>query len=189
MLNISAWSENCNACWKSVLKVSVHVENCNGSSNYVEYFKVFWKFQGMLKTVICVENYVETACWTFQCVLKTVMQVQKVCWIFQGVLKTVICIENYVETACWKFQHVLKTVMHVENYVEISRCVENVYIRHVENHVENCVEIRKNHHHTLWWVLKLSGRGPKIRQQTTSFYSKFTRVTEVRHICLIALFV
>ena len=58
--------------------------------NYVKYFKMCWKtswkFQGMLKTVICVENYVETACWTFQCVLKTVMQVQnyveyfKVCW-------------------------------------------------------------------------------------------------------------
>ena len=53
--------------------------------------------------------------------------------------------------------------MHVENYVEISRCVENVYVRHVENRVENCVEIRKNHHHTLRCVLKLSGRGPKIR--------------------------
>ena len=114
---------NCNACWKSVLKVSVHVENCNASS--------------------------------------------KLCWIFQGVLKTVICIENYVETTCWKFQCVLKTVMHVENYVKISRCVENVYIRHVENHVENCVEIQKNHHHTLWCVLKLSGRGPKIRRQTS----------------------
>ena len=37
----------------------------------------------------------------------------------------------------------LKTVMHVENYVEISRCVENVYVRHVENHVENCVEMQK----------------------------------------------
>ena len=33
--------------------------------------------------------------------------------------------------------------MHVENYIEISRCVENVYVRHVENRVENCVEIQK----------------------------------------------
>ena len=33
--------------------------------------------------------------------------------------------------------------MHVENYVEISSCVENVYVRHVENCVENCVEIQK----------------------------------------------
>ena len=97
-------------------------------------------------------------------------------------LKTVICIENYVETACWKFQCVLKTVMHVENYVEISRCVENVYFRHVENRGENCVEIRKNHHHTLRCVLKLSGRGPKIRRQTARFDSEFTRVSEVRHI-------
>ena len=52
----------------------------------------------------------------------------------------------------------LKTVKHVENYVEISRCVENVYVRHVENHVENHVEVRKKHHHTLLCVLKLSGR-------------------------------
>ena len=59
-------------------------------------------------------------------------------------LKTVVFIENYVETACLQFQHVLKIVMHVEKYDEILRCVENVYVRHVENRVENCVEIRKN---------------------------------------------
>ena len=40
------------------------------------------------------------------------------------------------------FQHVLRTVMHVESHVKISRCVENVYIRHVENHVENHIENR-----------------------------------------------
>ena len=56
------------------------------------------------------------------------------------------------------FQHVLKTVMHVESYVKISRCVENVYVRCVENHIENRVEVRKKHHHTLRHVLKLSGR-------------------------------
>ena len=76
--------------------------------------------------------------------------------------------------------------MYVENYIEISRCVENVYVRHVENHVENCVEncveIRKNHHHTLRCVLKLSGRGLKIRRQTARFDSEFTRVSEVRHM-------
>ena len=150
MLKFSACSENCKklcwtfqyvlktvthfekVCWKfhCMLKTVMQVQNC------VEYFKVCWKtswkFQGILKTVICVENYVETACWKFQCLLKTVMQVQ-----------------NYVETACWKFQCVLKTVMHVENYIKISRCVENVYVRHVENRVENCVEIQKNHHHSL----------------------------------------
>ena len=136
MLKISAcsknckkvcWStcfENCNACWKSVFKISALVENCNACS------KLCWIFQGVLKT----------------------------CWKFQGMLETVICVENYVETACWKFQHVLKTVTHVESYVEISRCVENVYVRHVENHIENHVEVRKKHHHTLWHVLKLSGR-------------------------------
>ena len=75
-----------------------------------------------------------------------------------GVLKTIICVENYVETACWKFQHVLKTVMHVESYVKISRCVENVYVRRVENDIENRVEVWKKHHHTLRHVLKLSGR-------------------------------
>ena len=200
MLKFLACSENCKkACWtfQYVLKTVTHVEKgcwkfqCMLKTvmqvqNYVEYFKVCWKtswkFQGMLKTVICVENYVETACWTFQCVLKSCNASSKLCWIFQGMLKTVICIENYVETACWKFQCVLKTVMHVENYIEISRCVENVYVRHVENHVENCVEIQKNHHHTLRCVLKLSGRGPKIRWQTARFDSEFTRVSEVRHM-------
>ena len=179
MLKFSACSENCKKlCWtfQYVLKTVTHVgkvcwkfqymlKTVMQVQNYVEYFKVCWKtswkFQGMLKTVICVENYVETACWTFQCVLKTVMQVQ-----------------NYVETAYWKFQCVLKTVMHVENYIEISRCVENIYVRHVEN----CVEIWKNHHHSLRCVLKLSGRGPKIRWQTRRFDSEFTCVTEVRHM-------
>ena len=33
--------------------------------------------------------------------------------------------------------------MHVESYVKISRCVENVYVRHVENHIENHVEVQK----------------------------------------------
>ena len=153
-------------CKKSMFKFSACSENCK---------KACWTFQHVLKTVI----HVEKVCWKFQCMLKTVMQVQnyveyfkvcwKTCWKFQGMLKTVISVENYAETACWTFQCVLKTVMQVENYVEIWRCVENVYVRHVENRVENFVEIRKNHHHTLWWVLKLSGRGPKIRWQATSF--------------------
>ena len=66
--------------------------------------------------------------------------------------------------------------MHVESYVKISRCVENVYVRHVENHIENRVEAQKKHHHTLRHVLKLSGRfrfSPSV----------FARVvSEVRHI-------
>ena len=53
-------------CWKRVLKISAHVENCNASSKLLRKFqgvlKTCWKFKGMLKTVICVENYVETAC-------------------------------------------------------------------------------------------------------------------------------
>ena len=72
----------------------------------------------------------------FKTMLSYVQGVLKTCWKFQGMLKTVICVENYVETPCWKFQHVLKTVTHVENCVKISRCVENVYVRHVENRVE-----------------------------------------------------
>ena len=126
---------------KNMLKISACSKNCN----------TCWK--RVLKISAHIENCnaCSKLCWIFQGVLKT-------CWKFQGMLKTVICVENYVETACWKFQHVLKTVMHVENYVEISRCVENVYVRHVENHVENCVEVRKKHHQTLQHVLKLSGR-------------------------------
>ena len=77
---------------------------------------------------------------------------------FYGKLKTVICVENYVETRCRKFQCALKLVKHVENYVKISRCVENVYVRHVENHAENLLKYEKKHHHTLWCVLKLSSR-------------------------------
>ena len=186
MLNILVCSENCNACWKRVLKVSVHVENCNASS------KLCWIFQGMLKNILKISRHVENCnmcwklCWNSMLNISVCVEncnaSSKLCWIFQGMLKTVICIENYVETACWKFQCVLKTVMHAENYVEISRCVENVYGRHVENRVVNFVEIRKNHHHTSRWVLKLSGRGPKIRQQTARFDSEFTRISEVRHI-------
>ena len=82
----------------------------------------------------------------------------KICRKLQGMLKTIICVENYVETACWKFQHVLKTVTHVESHVKTSRCVENVYVRHVENHIKNHVEVWKKYHHTLRHVLKLSGR-------------------------------
>ena len=136
-----------------MLKISECSENCK---------KACWKFQNVLKTVthfvvFKISAHVENCnacsklCWIFQGVLKT-------CWKFQGMLKTIICVENYVETACWKFQHVLKTVMHVESYVKISRCVENFYVRRVENHIENRVEVQKKHHHTLWHVLKLSGR-------------------------------
>ena len=152
----------------------MHVESILKKS-VENYKKACWKFQHVLKTVkkhveisVCSENcnaccvfkiseHVEKCnacsklCWIFQGMLKT-------CWKFQGMLKNIICVENYVETACWKFQHVLRTVMHVESHVKISRCVENVYIRHVENHIENCVEVRKKHLHTLRHVLKLSSR-------------------------------
>ena len=71
-----------------------------------------------------------------------------------GCVENMLKISRYVENynmcrkLCRKFQHLLKTVMHVESYVKISRCVENVYVRHVENHIENRVEVRKKHYHT-----------------------------------------
>ena len=80
MLKISACSENCDTHWKSVFKISVHVENCNACSKLCWIFqgvlRTSWKFQGMLKTLICVENFVETSCWKFQHVLKTVTHVE-----------------------------------------------------------------------------------------------------------------
>ena len=136
MLKFSACSENCKkACWKfqyilktvkkSMLKISACSENCNTCCVF--------KISAHVKNCnACLKLW-----WIFQGVLKT-------CWKFRGMLKTIICVENYVETACWKFQHVLKTVAHVESYVKISRCVENVYVRHVENHIENRVEVWKN---------------------------------------------
>ena len=48
-------------------------------------------------------------------------------------------------------------------------------VRHVENHIENRVEVAKKHHHTLRHVLKLSGRfrfSPSV----------LARVSEVRHM-------
>ena len=50
-------------CWKSMLKISVCVENCNACWKHVE--KVCWKCQHMLKTVMHVENYLENfkMCW------------------------------------------------------------------------------------------------------------------------------
>ena len=124
MLKISACSENFK---KSMLKISAYSENC----------KAHWKSVFKISAYVENCNACSKLCWIFQGVLKT-------SWKFQGMLKTPICVENYLETACWKFQHVLKTVTHVESYVEVSRCVENVYVRHVENHIENRVEVRKN---------------------------------------------
>ena len=65
--------------------------------------------------------------------------------------------------------------MHVESYVKISRCVENVYVRRVENHIENRVEVRKKtpSHFTA---------RVEIERQISFFSFGFARVTEVRHI-------
>ena len=154
-MKISAFSENCK---KSMLKISACSENCNA------HWKSVFKISAHVENC----NACSKLCWIFQGVLKT-------SWKFQGMLKTLICVENFVETACWKFQHVLKTVTHVESYVEVSRCVENVYVRHVENHIENCVEVWKKYHHTLWHVLKLCGR---------FLFSSliFTHFSNVRHM-------
>ena len=73
---------------------------------------------------------------------------------FQGVLKMFML--GMLKT-------ILKTVLKYEkNTITLYR--------HVENHIENCVEVRKKHHHTLRCVLKLSSRGPKLgsRQQDLS---------------------
>ena len=69
----------------------------------------------------------------------------------------------------------MKTVTYVESYVKISRCVENVYVRRVENHIENRVEVRKKtpSHFTA---------RVKIERQISFFYFGFARVTEVGHI-------
>ena len=69
----------------------------------------------------------------------------------------------------------LKTVIHVESYVKISRCVENVYVRHVENHIENRVEVRKKtpSHFTAC---------VEIERQILFFSFGFARVSEVRHM-------
>ena len=137
-----------------MLKISEYFENCNA----------YWVFKISVHVENC--NACSKQCWIFQGVLKT-------CWKFQGMLKTIICVENYVETACWKFQHVLKTVTHVESYVKISGCVENVYVRRVENHIENHVEIRKKtpSHFTA---------RVEIEWQISFFSFGFARVTEVR---------
>ena len=65
--------------------------------------------------------------------------------------------------------------MHVESYVKISRCVENVYVRRVENHIENRVEVqKKTPSHFLARV--------EIERQISFFSFGFARVTEARHI-------
>ena len=69
----------------------------------------------------------------------------------------------------------LKTVTHVESHVKTSRCVENVYVRHVENHIENRVEVQKKtpSHFTA---------RVEIERQISFFSFGFARVTEVRQI-------
>ena len=108
-MKISACSKDCNTHWKSVFKISAHVENCNACSKLCWIFqgvlKTSWKFQGMLKTLICVENYVETACWKFQHVLTTVMHV-----------------ENYVKVSrCVENVYVRHVESHIENHVEVRK--------------------------------------------------------------------
>ena len=74
----------------------------------------------------------------------------------------------------------LKTVTHVESYVKISRCVENVYVRHVENHIENCAgSTKKTPSHFMAHV--------EIERQISFFSFSFARVTEVRHMCVISI--
>ena len=113
MLKISEYSENCNAC--CVFKISAHVENCNACSKLCWIFqgvlKTCQKSEGMLKTIICVENYVETACWKFQHVLKTVMHV-----------------ENYVKISrCVENVYVRRVENHIENCFEVQKNTITLY--------------------------------------------------------------
>ena len=121
VLNVYVWNVMI-MCWKSVLKISVRVENCNACWKLL---KTCWK--NVLKISACIENcntcwklcwkHVVKAWWNFQHMLKSVMHVEKM-------LKISACIENcnawwkHVEKVCWKFQHMLKTITHVENYLE-----------------------------------------------------------------------
>ena len=92
-------------CWKSMLKISACVEICNACWKLCLKFQhmliLSERFQGMLKTVIWVENYVETTCWKFQCALKTVNHVENYVEISR-------CVENIY-------------VRHVENHVEVQK--------------------------------------------------------------------
>ena len=72
--------------------------------------------------------------------------------------------------------------MHAESHVKTSRCIENVYVRHVENHIENHVEVRKKDHHTLRHMSKLSGRfrfSPSVLHE----------LLKLRHIQFVAVMV
>ena len=65
--------------------------------------------------------------------------------------------------------------MHVESYVKISRCVENVYVRRVENHIENGVEsTKKTPSHFTACV--------EIERQILFFSFGFARISKVRHM-------
>ena len=69
----------------------------------------------------------------------------------------------------------LNTVTHAESHVKTSRCVENVYVRHVENHIENHVEVQKKRpSHFMARV--------ETERQISFFSFGFARVTEVGHI-------
>ena len=73
----------------------------------------------MLKTIICVENYVETACWKFQHVLKTVTHVE-------SYVKILRCTENV---------YVRHVENHIENHVEVQK--------KTPSHFTACVEIER----------------------------------------------
>ena len=65
----------------------------------------------------------------------------------------------------------LKTVTHVESYVKVSRCGENVYVRHVENRVE--VQKKIPSHFTAH---------VEIVGQISFFKFDFTHFSDVRHM-------
>ena len=182
MLKISACAEVYNACWKLCWKLGLFV--CN-SCIMCMLWKTLLCWKSMLKISACVEicNAWWKLCWK---------HVEKAYWKFQHMLKSVMHSETMLK-ACWKsmlkIQHVLKSVMHGENYVEsmlkISMCVENyvknVYVNHVENQVENCVEVQKKTNqfnflveiYTIFWF----GRYFKL-QEVRNYVWKQSRIFE-----------
>ena len=70
----------------------------------------------MLKTIICVENYVETACWKFQHVLNTVMHAE-------SHVKTSRHVENV---------YVRHVENHIENHVEVRKKDHHIFTARVE---------------------------------------------------------
>ena len=81
----------------------------------------------MFKTMLTISGCVENMLKISRLVEKYSM-CRKLCW--NSMLKISACVENC--KACWKL------------YQNFKRCVENVYVRHVENHIKTVLKYEKN---------------------------------------------